>query len=175
MNPLKISINAGHTLSGPGAGAEYKGLTEAELTRLVARLVTEKLKKKGHTIHDSTVDRAASQNAYLDEVVKRCNRASVDLFISIHCNASLTHQGHGVECFTWQKKQVPKAVRICSNISALGFRNRGIKDGSGLAVVKNTHPTAILVELFFIDNTADRQRFFEHGADKLAEAIVKAI
>jgi N-acetylmuramoyl-L-alanine amidase len=171
----KISINAGHTLSGPGAGAEYKGLTEAELTRLVARLVTDKLTKKGHTVHDSTVDRAASQNAYLDEVVNRVNRAGVDLFISIHCNASLTHTGHGVECFTWKREQVPEAVRICSNISALGFRNRGIKDGSALRVVKNTHPTAILVELFFMDNTADRQRFMEHGADKLAEAIVKAI
>ena len=94
---MKISINAGHTLSGPGAGAEYKGLTEAELTRLVARLVTEKLQKKGHTIHDSTVDRAASQNAYLEAVVNRCNRANVDLFLSIHCNASLTHTGHGAD------------------------------------------------------------------------------
>ena len=110
MNPLRISINAGHTLSGPGAGAEYKGLTEAELTRLVARLVTEKLKKKGHTIHDSTVDRAASQNAYLEDVVKRCNRASVDLFLSIHCNASTAHTGHGVECWTYKGEQHADAI-----------------------------------------------------------------
>ena len=175
MLTIKISINAGHTASGAGYGAVYKGFRESEINRAVVAALIPKLKKLGHTVHNSTVDKATSTNAYLGQVVKSANNSGADLFISIHCNASAAHTGHGVECWTYKGAQHADAKRICSNLSNLGFRNRGIKDGRNLCVVRDTYAKAILVELFFLDNYTDRKRYLELGADKIAAAIAQAI
>ena len=134
-----------------------------------------KLKKLGHTVHNSTVDTATTNKAYLQQTVKSSNNSGAELFLSIHCNASAAHTGHGVECWTYKGIQRPEAKRICANLSSLGFRNRGIKDGRNLYVVKNTTAKAILIELFFLDNYTDRKRYLELGADKIATAIAEAI
>lgn len=175
MLTIRISINAGHTTSGAGYGAEYKGFRESEINRAVVNALIPKLKKLGHTIHISTVDKAATNTAYLQQVVKSANNSGAELFLSIHCNASSAHTGYGVECWTYKGNKHAEAKRICSNLSNLGFRNRGIKDGRNLYVVKNTYAKAILVELFFLDNYTDRKLYLELGADQIASAIADAI
>ena len=174
---IKIAINAGHTAtaSRPGYGASYKGFHESDITRDVAKALTSKLKKRGHSITKATIDEAKSQNDYLKKVCEKVNAGNVDLFISVHCNASASKLGRGVECFTWKGRQVKEAVKICANVAKLGTKNRGVKDGSKLYVVKNTKPTAILVELFFLDQYNDRKLYLDHGAEELAEAIADAI
>lgn len=62
---MKISINAGHTASGAGYGAVYKGFRESEINRAVVAALIPKLKKLGHTIHNSTVDKATTINYVL--------------------------------------------------------------------------------------------------------------
>ena len=175
MRTIKISINAGHTATGAGYGAVYKGFRESDINRAVVKALIPKLKNLGYTVHNSTVDKAATSQAYLREVVKSANNSGSELFISIHCNASTAHTGHGVECWTYKGAQHTTAKHICANLSNLGFRNRGIKDGRNLYVVRNTTAKAILVELFFLDNYTDRKRYLELGADKIASAIAAAI
>ena len=174
---IHIAINAGHTAkaSRPGYGASYKGFHESDITRDVAKALTSKLKKRGHSITNATIDEAKSQNAYLKQVCEKVNAAGVDLFISLHCNASISKLGKGVECYTWKGRQVKEAVKICENLASLGFKNRKVKDGSKLYVVKHTKPKAILVELFFLDHYNDRKLYLDHGAEELAEAIADAI
>jgi N-acetylmuramoyl-L-alanine amidase len=121
------------------------------------------------------VDTATSSSAYLKQVVKASNTSGAEWFISIQCNASAAHTGYGVECWTYKGNKHEAAKRICTNLSSLGFRNRGIKDGRNLYVVKNTTAKAILIKLFFLDNYTDRKRYLEVGADKKAEAIAEAI
>ena len=175
MLNIKISINAGHTATGAGYGAVYKGFRESEINRAVVKALIPKLKKLGHTVHNSTVDKASTNNAYLSQAVKSANNSGADLFLSIHCNASAAHTGYGVECWTYKGAQHPEAKRICANLSSLGFRNRGVKDGRNLYVVKNTYAKAILIELFFLDNYTDRKLYLELGADKIATAVADAI
>ena len=172
---IRISVNAGHTAAGAGYGAEYKGFRESEINRAVVKALIPKLKKLGHTVHNSTVDKATTNKAYLGQVVKSSNNSGAELFISIHCNASTAHTGYGVECWTYKGNQHEAAKRICTKMSSLGFRNRGIKDGRNLYVVKNTTAKAILIELFFLDNYTDRKLYLEHGADKIAATIAEAI
>lgn len=172
---MKITVNAGHTAKGAGYGAVYKGFNESDITRQVVRALIPKLKKRGHVVHNSTVDAAASQNAYLKKVCQLVNGSGAELFISVHCNASGTHLGRGVECYTWKGKKNATAAKICANVAALGTKNRGVKDGSKLYVIKHTKPTAILVELFFLDHYDDRKLYLDHGAEELAEAIAKSI
>lgn len=175
MSAIKISINAGHTKSGPGYGAVYKGFRESDINREVVEALIPRLQKLGHTVHNSTVDKASTSKAYLRQAVKSANNSGAELFISIHCNASTAHTGHGVECWTYKGNQHTAAKRICAKLENMGFRNRGIKDGRNLYVVRYTTAKAILVELFFLDNYKDRKRYLELGADKIAEAIAEAI
>ena len=172
---MHISVNAGHTKGGAGYGAVYKGFHESNITREVVKALIPKLQERGHTVHTSTVDRAASQAAYLRKVCDLANTSGADLFLSVHCNASASREGHGVECFTWRGKNVPQAAKICGNMAKLGYRDRGVKDGSGLYVIKHTKATAILVELFFLDNYTDGKLFLEHVAEGIAEAIATSI
>lgn len=172
---IKISVNAGHTKTGAGCGANYKGFYESDITRQVVNALIPKLKARGHVVHNSTVDAATSQNSYLKAVCQLVNNSDAELLISVHCNASASKLGRGVECFTWKGKKHPIATKICANVAKLGTKNRGVKDGSGLYVIKHTKPTAILVELFFLDQYNDRKLYLDHGAEALAEAIADAI
>lgn len=170
-----IAINAGHTITGAGSGAVYDCLNESKINRYVANELTKQLKASGQTIINATVEKADTQNAYLKEACRIANGSRAELFISIHCNVSADHKGQGVEAYTWKGKQLPAAVSICKEISKLGFKNRSVKDGSSLYVIKNTSMPAILVELFFIDNAADQELFFYNGVKSIAEAILRGI
>lgn len=172
---MKISINCGHTKTGQGYGAVYKGNKESEITRLIGNELIKLLKQKGHTVNNSTVDKAVSTNAYLKEVVNKANNSNSDLFISIHCNASSNHKGNGIECYTYKGKKLNEAIKLCYELSLKGFKNRGIKDGSKLYVVKNTKAKAILIEVFFVDNETDLSIYKKIGYKAIAQAICNAL
>lgn len=172
---MRISINAGHTTAGPGSGASYKGFNEVEIVRKVAKALMKNLRAKGHIVYDCTVDSASSQNEYLRKVCDLANDSNAELVLSLHLNASSSRLGHGVECWTYRGRNVQAAVKTCENLEALGFRNRGVKDGSSFYVVKHTRATCVLVELFFLDNEKDRALYKKHGAEKIAAAIAASI
>lgn len=170
-----IAINAGHTLSGAGSGADYDCFNESKINRAIANEVIKQLKVKGHTVINATVNKAETQNAYLKETCRIANSSHAELFISFHCNVSADHKGSGVEAYTYKGRQLVVAVNVCKELSRLGFKNRGVKDGSNLYVIKNTSMPAILVEVCFIDNQADRALFSYNGIKGITEAILKAI
>ena len=172
---MKISINCGHTMTGAGYGAVSGKFKESNITRAVGKELIRLLKAKGHTVYDSTVDKASTQNAYLKETVRLANSKDIDLFISLHCNASGSHSANGVEVYTYKGKKLDKAVHVCYELSLKGFKNRGIKNGSNLYVVKNTKAPAMLIELFFLDNVTDQNLYNKIGYKTMARAIVNAI
>ena len=62
----------------------------------------------------------------------------------------------------------------CKAISELGFKNRGIKDGSKLYVVHHSDAKAMLVEVCFVD-TEDANKYKKIGATEFAKAIFNGI
>ena len=144
---MRISINCGHTVSGAGYGAVSGGFKESQITRAVGNELIRLLRKEGHTVYNSTVNYASSQNAYLQRVVEMVNRKDAELFVSLHCNASSKHTANGVE----------------------------VKDGSKLYVVRNTNPPAMLVEMFFLDNRMDQNLYKEIGCKGIAKMIADSI
>lgn len=164
-----ICINAGHTKLGKGTGASNK-LNESKETRRIAYTLMGLLAGTEHEIIPAVFDR--SSNNLLD-TVKVSNKA--DLLISIHLNAG---GGNGVEVYTWKGRKLPLATSICENISKLGFRNRGVKDGSQFYVIKNTPPTceALIVECCFVDSDTDYKLYdYEEIAYAIRDAIVKEV
>lgn len=168
---MKFVVNAGHTKSGAGSGAVGL-LNESVETRKVMSYVSGLLKTKGHKVTNVIIDKATSQNGYLKEVVKQTNEAGGDIFVSIHFNAS---GGKGCEAYTWKGKKVKQAVNVCNELEKLGFKNRGVKDGSDFYVVKKSNMTAILIEVCFVDNHLDYDLYKKLGAFRVAQAIVKGL
>lgn len=164
----KIVINAGHTKYGTGTGAS-KYLNESIETRKIAYELLKLLADSKHEAIAAVYDRSANN---LKEAVTLANNEGADLFISIHLNAG---GGTGCEAYTWRGQQVAQAVKACSYLKKLGFKNRGIKDGSGLYVIKHTKCTAILIEVCFVDNKADAELFKKIGYSNIAKAIYSAI
>lgn len=171
---MKIGINCGHTASGAGYGAV--GIIEESLhTRLVGNCLMEKMRNAGIKVIDCTVDRAASRKEYLAETAAKANREELDWFVSIHFNASADHQGRGVEVYTYQGRQHPEALAVCTSMRELGFGDRGIKDGTGLYVIRQTKAKAMLIEVCFCDNQADVDLYYAAGAhDAVARAVLSA-
>lgn len=172
---MVIGVNCGHTISGPGYGA-VGIIKEAEHTRLVGQALMGLLRSAGITVIDCTIDQAATQNEYLAKAVALANKQDLDLFISIHFNASAAHTGHGVEVYTYGGTQHEEALKICKNISEVGFTNRGVKDGSSLYVIKHTKAKAMLVEVCFCDNQQDVDTYNAAGGSQgIAKAIYQGI
>ena len=165
-----IGINAGHTAGGPGYGA-VGIIKESEHTRKVAAALRRYLEACGIQVKDCTIEAAASQNAYLARVVELANGQELEWFISIHFNAG---GGRGVEVYTYLGRQYGDAVAVCQAIAALGFQNRGVKEGTGLYVIRKTKAKAMLIEVCFVD-TEDANRYLETGADKIGQAIASAL
>lgn len=162
---MKIVINAGHTKLGKGTGAS-KLLNESKETRKIAYELMKLLADTSHEVIPAVFDKSDNN---LKEAVDLSNNEKADLFISIHLNAG---GGEGVECYTWKSQKKTQAVKICENINKLGFKNRGVKNGSHLYVIKNTKASAILVECCFVDNEKDKKKY---NAEKIAKAIYNAI
>lgn len=172
---MRIGINCGHTIMGAGCGANGL-MKESECTRLVGYALMEKLKDAGVKVVDCTVDKANTQKEYLTAVTALANREELDWFISIHFNASAAHTGQGVEVYTYKGRQYPEAQKVCGNIEKLGFRNRGVKNGSNLYVVRKTKAKAMLIEVCFCDNQEDVDLYNRVGAaDAVALAIFNGI
>lgn len=164
---MKIVINAGHTKVGKGTGAADK-LNESKEVRRIAYHLMELLANTQHEIIPAVFDRS---NDNLKEAVEVAKDA--DLFISIHLNAG---GGNGVEVYTWKGEKLPLAKRICEEIHQLGFRNRGIKDGSQFYVIRKTKCPAILVECCFVDSEKDYKLYdYELIAEAIRDAIEKEV
>ena len=172
---MVIGINCGHTKNGAGSGA-VGIINESEHARLVGHALMDLLRSAGVSVVDCTIDEANSQGEYLAAAVALANRQDLDLFISIHFNASASHDGRGVEVYTYKGRQYQDALDVCVNLAGLGFADRGVKSGSGLYVIRKTKAKSMLIEVCFCDNQKDIDIYnAAGGADGIADAIFKAL
>ena len=165
-----IAIDYGHTLTGKDTGASGCGRKEQDCTREVGKIVTSKLRALGYKVVECACDSCTSLGESLSHRVNTANNAKADFYLSIHLNAC--PGGHGTEIWTYGGKQLTEAKSVLANIVALGYTNRGIKNGSSLYVLRHTSMPSMLVELCFIDSQEDMRRY---NATKFADAIVKGI
>lgn len=172
LRMAKYILNAGHTASGAGSGA-VGYINESTETRKVVNVVKSYLRSKGHTVVVVNVDKAESQTAYLKKIVQEANKhGNADQFVSIHFNAG---GGQGSECYSWKGEKTAVAVGVCEELNELGFRNRGVKNGSSLYVIKKTVMPATLVEVCFVDSRTDYELYKKLGVNKVAQAITRGI
>lgn len=166
---MKFGIDLGHGV-GPDRGA-VGNIAEETIIDEIGIVVIKKLKALGHTVVEL---RPATATSVSNSLYQRYHKADInncDWCVSIHANAG---KGVGTEVYTYGAKEIPQAKAVLINITNLGFRNRGIKDGSHLAMVKRPKATSMLIEVCFVDS-ADSNLYNSIGAEKIADAIVKGL
>ena len=167
---MKILLDMGHCLRNSDTGTQGCGKREEVCTREIGYKVKSKMEKLGHTVIICSCDSASSVGESLAYRVNKAKANGGDLYISIHLNSC--DGGHGVEIFTYGVKHFNEADNILKNFVSLGLSNRGIKDGSGLYVIRNTPMKSMLVECCFMNDAHDMKIY---NSDKMSDAIVKGI
>lgn len=167
-NKMRFNVHAGHNFNVPGASGKFSETSE---DRKVKDLVISKLRSLGHTVYDCTDDAGTTVNQNLANIVIKCNAHTVDLDISIHFNA-FNGSAHGTEVYQYDSNTNKYSIGIVNAIAALGFTNRGVKNGQHLYVIRNTKAPAILIECCFCDSATDAALY---NAETMATAIVKGI
>lgn len=176
---MLINIHAGHNPDGKVGCGTVGLIKESTEARKVKDECIKLLKSLGHTVFDCTVDNGTSQKDVLKKIVEKANKNKVDLDVSIHFNGNAKDTtGNGVTTgtevyiYNTSSKAKPYAENVCKEISALGFKNRGVKTRSSLYVLSNSKSPAMLIECCFVDDKDDIKKY---SYDSMARAIVKGI
>lgn len=176
---MKINIHAGHNPDGKTACGAVGLIKESTEARDVKNRVMAILQANGHTVHDCTVDNGTSQNDVLKKIVAKCNSNSVDMDISIHFNSGAKDtvgngQTTGAEVYIFDDTLKTQATYICGWLEKIGFKNRGVKYGKDLYVLRNTKAPAMLIEVCFVDD-ADDTRIYNANKELIANSISAGI
>jgi N-acetylmuramoyl-L-alanine amidase len=94
----------------------------------------------------------------LETRTKIANDAKADLYVSVHANANNGQWGTwgGIETLVTTKRmnELGKTIHKYM-LQGTTLRDRGVKDGSGLWVIRKTNMPAVLVECGFMDSIQD--------------------
>lgn len=167
-----IGINCGHTVSGTVGSGAVGILNESDETRAVGYRLMQKLRKLGNTVIDCTDDNSPTVNANLKKICDMANAQPLDMFLSIHFNSG---GGKGCEAYTYGGTDKSRASQMLDALKSLGFKDRGIKDGSRLYVIRHTTAPACLLEVCFVDTQSDADLYRHLGADLIADKLCEAI
>ena len=88
-----ILIDPGH--GGNNCGASFKKICEKDIALSIAKKIHDRLKKHHLTYLTRSIDRSVS----LEERAKQAGKMKVDLFVSVHVNASPYSNSSGFETF----------------------------------------------------------------------------
>lgn len=164
---MKFGIDIGHNCKPDiGALGIPGGQTEDQLTMAVGKKLIQKLKDAGHTVVECKPSSAINVNDSLQKRASKANQENVNLFVSIHCNSFNGRVG-GTEVFAISHAARAIAGSVLTEITKLGFPNRGVKSANFI-VLKNTSMPAILIECCFCDSPKDMATF---DVEEMAEAI----
>lgn len=162
------SLHGGHNRIVQGAN--WGNRKEHIMDRQVKDAVADRLRALGHTVYDDTDETGSTQAQNLNNIVAKCNSHDVSLVISFHLNA-FNRVANGVEVLYYDQQAL--AAKVSAQLSKdIGWSNRGAKERKDLAVLRGTKAPAILIELGFIDNDADMEKW---NVDKIANSIVYAL
>ncbi len=171
---MKIVISSGHGLKIRGASGFIDEVNEA---RRVVDKVAEYLRQLGvgvDVFHDNT---STTQATNLNAIKAFHNSKARDLDISVHFNAiSRTDAPRGTEVFHYNGSAAgkSKAESVSKAIAeAGGLINRGAKSNN-LFFTRETSETAILIEVCFVDSSADVAKY-NANFDAICKAIAEAV
>lgn len=183
----RIVIDPGHGTDGKGTdpGAIGPGGTkEKDINLAVSLKLAELLKSAGASVF--LTRSGESLPYYLAERAYYANDIGADIFVSIHCNASLSAEANGTSTFYYAPagtelgEQRGERQRLASSIqrglvNSINRKDLGIKE-SNFSVLRNTTMPSVLVEIAFISNPVEEKLLKDPVfQDKAAQGIFNGI
>lgn len=185
----KICIDVGHAA---GTGARGNGLEEHGVAVQIATYLARYLRAGGHTV--SVIDYPQLSNAAdLNATVRAINAGNYDLSVSLHCDSSdnlracgahvchhRTYHNDGTYADSVQGKALAQAIAgpLCKLLPGRADHVQARPDKkkklSGLQVLRETRPPAVLCECSFITNANDAE-MMERSPALIAQAIATGI
>jgi N-acetylmuramoyl-L-alanine amidase len=176
---IKVVIDPGHGgrngKRDPGAIGKYDSETvyERDVVLDISEQLAYKLDGAGFKVVMTRIDN--NSLSHLKDKVDIVNKENPEIFISIHANANAGKPAEGIETFYNKSREDSKklAAEIQNNL-ILDFpthKDRGIKDGSKLYVLrKQSVQACCLVECEFI-NHPEQVKFLVEKSEEIADAI----
>ena len=169
MSRKLIALDNGHGIHTPGKRTpkwtdgtvslytKKDFMHEWEFNRGVVKRLKPLLEKNGFDVLEVS---PTDKDTGLMKRVKLANEANADIFVSVHANALGNVWNElvgGIETLTSGKGNGLKLGQILQKhlVWATGLRDRGLKDGKWLAVVKYTRMPSALVECGFMDSPSE--------------------
>ncbi|SFK37267.1 N-acetylmuramoyl-L-alanine amidase [Marinilactibacillus piezotolerans] len=186
-NKRVVVIDAGHGGSDPGAQAG--GVKEKDLNLTVSKKVQTKLKNAGYEV---IMTRSTDVFVELSERARIANTSSADIFVSIHTN-SFDSTANGIETYSYNASGNANNPVVANDPDRLlkssllseaiqdalleetGAYDRGVKEAN-FHVIRETGMAAVLTEMGFIDNSAERAKLVKDSyQNQIADGIVLGI
>lgn len=160
---MKIAIDPGHGMSNktrnifdPGAIHYEDGVLfeEATIALRYALSLKDILRARSHQVFMTRDDN--EDHAPYKERAENAKNAGCDVFVSIHLNDVEDENANGLEVL-YRDNHDKKFAELMRKalVQVTGFKDRGVKKRTELAVLKFQGP-AILIELGFIANDQNR-------------------
>jgi N-acetylmuramoyl-L-alanine amidase len=182
---MKIAIDAGHGMGNARRGVFDPGATakagahdsaEADIVLGYAHALAKLCEKT--RIEFFLTRSSSTEPAPVGGRAARAGAAGCTRFVSIHLNSSGQPRANGLEVlYRDEKKDRPLAAALQQALlKVTGFRDRGNDRRTDLAVLKFKQGPAVLIELGFISNKADREFLLAEGhRDRVSRTILQAV
>ena len=177
---MKILLIAGHGGTPYDSGAVGCGYTEAVETRRMADALAPLLKARGFEVamYDQSKDayKVVTQGGSLP-------LSGIGYVMELHLNSAANDpkgdgRTTGTEIYVHEnEKGVTVEEAVLRRVCALGFRSRGVKRSTGLAVLKHVFKhgvSHVLIETCFIDDKDD-MALYGRQFDAIARAIADGV
>ncbi len=166
-----IVLDPGH--GGEDCGAIRNGIDEKTIVLDVSKRVRDILVKKGYNV---LMTREEDKTVSLQDRVEYSEAVQPDIFVSIHVNSSEKAAITGVETHYYRQESLSLAQTVhASMVSNIKTNNRGLFK-SKFYVINHTTAPAILVEIGFLSNAAERAELItEKRKQTTAKAIAEGI
>lgn len=177
-----VVLDAGHGGGDPGCRNRALGVYEKDITLDICLRLQSILQERGWRVEMTrTTDRDVTYAGSPDlmELKARAdvaNRIGADLFVSIHCNASVSSAVRGSSIYWWKPQDRALAQYLDVLDGSLGFEQDGLIQNN-FAVLRLSTMPSVLVETAYLTHPVEgrllatpaiRQRIAEKLADGLA-------
>lgn len=170
LNKKYIVIDAGH--GGNDHGAVYGEFNEKDITLSIAKEIQKFSEKQEQ--YEVILVRNEDTYPTLSDRTNQINKLNPEMVISLHVNISPQKETsqHGIEVYVQNSEDSKKlAGKIYKK-----FNVRKIEERNNLHILRETKAPAVLVELGFINNAADRAYMTsENGQKEIAKKFVDII
>ncbi|MEG2412869.1 MAG: N-acetylmuramoyl-L-alanine amidase [Clostridium sp.] len=180
MSIISICGRGGHNTKFQGASDIVNEVEENR--KIISELNSLLIQDEDFNYTDVTPDTSTSVAKDLKYSINIANSMKVDLYFSIHINASGEKEylgPIGSECWIYpnNESKISGLVgrEVLKELGSLGFINRGIKVSSDFAELSNTYMPAVIIECFFCNSKGDTDLYSNVGYKAIAYAIYLGI